>query len=137
MVNALPLNGFRILVVEDNPHIVEMYSYALKKLAANSKDKRPIEIEVAGDGHSALAQLSQSEFSLVLTDLYMPVMDGFALVLKIRSDQRLQNLPVVAISGGGKDAQDRALQVGVDVYLQKPVKFVEVLATVKQLLHLG
>jgi DNA-binding response OmpR family regulator len=43
---------------------------------------------------------------------------------------------VVAISAGGRDAQDRALKLGVDIYLRKPVKFAEVLETVKQLLRI-
>ena len=42
----------------------------------------------------------------------------------------------VAISAGGKEAQDRAMQLGVDIYLRKPVRFVEVLETVKQLLRI-
>ena len=44
----------------------------------------------------------------MLTDLYMPVMDGFALVQKMKSDPRLRDIPVVAISGGGREAQERA-----------------------------
>ena len=45
-------------------------------------------------------------------------------------------MPVIAISAGGKDAQERAMSLGVDIYLRKPVKFAEVLETVKHLLRL-
>lgn len=134
---ALPAGGFRVLIVEDNPHIIEMYSYALKKLAQGElAGKASLEVAFASDGHSALKQLRERRFHLVMTDLYMPVMDGFALVEKIREEQALQGIPVVVISAGGKEAQDRAMELGVDMYLRKPVKFVEVLDTVKQLLRI-
>ncbi|HZX42383.1 MAG TPA: response regulator, partial [Myxococcaceae bacterium] len=71
------------------------------------------------------------------TDLYMPVMDGFALVQKIRAEPALRHIPVVAISGGGRDAEARARAEGVEVYLRKPVKFAEVLETVKRLLRIS
>lgn len=133
----LPAEGFKVLIVEDNPHIVEMYSYVLKKLATTDlKGQVPLEVHFAADGHGALAELRQGRFSLVMTDLYMPVMDGFELVKKIRSEEALREIPVVAISAGGRDAQERATQLGVNMYLRKPVRFAEVLETVKRLLNL-
>ena len=134
---APPAGGFRVLIVEDNPHIIEMYSYVLKKLAANElKGTVPLEVHFAADGHNAINQLMSSRFNLVMTDLYMPVMDGFQLLEKIRAEPSLAKLPVVAISAGGRDAQDRALKLGVDIFLRKPVKFAEVLETVKHLLRI-
>jgi len=132
-----PAGGFRVLIVEDNPHIIEMYSYVLKKLAANElKGTVPLEVHFAPDGHNALNQLLATSFNLVMTDLYMPVMDGFQLLERIRAEPSLSKMPVVAISAGGRDAQERALKLGVDIYLRKPVKFAEVLETVKQLLRI-
>lgn len=134
---SLPADGFRVLIVEDNPHIIEMYSYVLKKLASGTLGgKVPLEVQFAPDGHHALMQLKDKRFHLVMTDLYMPVMDGFALVEKIRQEESLKAIPVIAISAGGREAQERALGLGVDIYLRKPVKFVEVLETVKQLLRI-
>jgi uncharacterized protein (TIGR02266 family) len=132
-----PADGFRILIVEDNPHIIDMYAYVLRKLASGElAGKVPLEVHFAADGHGALQQLHEKRFNLVLTDLYMPVMDGFALVERMRHEQALQSIPVIAISAGGRDAQQKALELGVDIYLRKPVRFVEVLETVKQLLHI-
>ncbi len=135
----LPTEGYRVLIVEDNPHIVEMYSYVLKKLASGElAGKIPLEVHFSPDGHHALQQLleRQGRFSLVMTDLYMPVMDGFALIERIRAEAMLKSIPVVAISAGGPEARERAMQLGVDIYLRKPVRFQEVLETVKQLLHI-
>lgn len=136
-VAAAPADGYRILIVEDNPHLIEMYSYVLKKLATGTLGgKVPIEVHFAPEGHTALKQLQSARFSLLLTDLYMPVMDGFALVEKIRQEEPLKSLPIIAISAGGRDAQERAGKLGVNIFLRKPVKFVEVLETVKALLKL-
>lgn len=133
----LPPEGFRVLIVEDNPHIVEMYSYVLKKLASGELGgKVPLQVHFAPDGFHALKLLREQTFNLVMTDLYMPVMDGFALVEKIRQEEKLKAIPVIAISAGGKEAQEKAMDVGVDIFLRKPVKFVEVLETVKQLLRI-
>lgn len=137
-LGALPREGFRVLIVEDNPHIVEMYSYVLKKLASGELEgKVPLEVQFAPDGFAALKMLQETRFHLVMTDLYMPVMDGFALVEKIRRDKSLESIPVIVISAGGKEAQERALALGVDVFMRKPVKFVEVKETVKQILRIG
>lgn len=133
-----PEGGYRVLLVEDNPLVVEMYSYVLKKLAtAELRGKVPMEVHFAADGHTALQALAQASFHLVLTDLYMPVLDGFALVQKMKTDPRLRDIPVVAISGGGREAESRARAEGVEVYLRKPVRFAEVLQTVKQLLRIS
>ncbi|MBS2032940.1 MAG: response regulator [Deltaproteobacteria bacterium] len=127
--------GYRVLIVEDNPHIIEMYAYVLKKLSrVEMGGKIPLDVAFAADGHEALTQLKSAKFDLVLTDLYMPVLDGFGLVARIREDAELKKIPVVVISAGGPEAQARAAELGVDVYLRKPVRFVEVLETVKGLL---
>ncbi len=132
------VSGYRVLLVEDNPHVVEMYSYVLKKLAAEElRGRVPMEVHFAQDGHGALVQLQGPPFHLVVTDLYMPVLDGFQLVQRMKADPRLRAVPVVAISGGGTEAQERATDLGVDVYLGKPVKFVQVLETVKRLLRIS
>ena len=133
-----PAEGYRVLIVEDNPHIIEMYSYVLKKLASGELGGQiPLEVHFSPDGHHALQALRSSRFSLVMTDLYIPVMDGFALIERIRAEEALRSIPVVAISAGGPEARERAMQLGVDIYLRKPVRFQEVLETVKQLLHIA
>ncbi|HXX30514.1 MAG TPA: TIGR02266 family protein [Myxococcaceae bacterium] len=130
--------GYRVLLVEDNPHVLEMVSYVLKKLANQELGGRvPLEVHFAQDGHGALVQLERLRFDLVVTDLYMPVLDGFQLLQRMKSDPRTRAIPVVAISGGGTEAQVRATDFGVDVYLGKPLKFVQVLETVKQLLRIS
>jgi uncharacterized protein (TIGR02266 family) len=127
--------GFRILVVEDNPHVVEMYEYALRKLGAPGVS---VTVEYAGNGHDALARLAEPPVvDLVMTDLYMPVLDGFTLIERMRGTPGLAAIPILVISAGASDAKARATALGVDFYLQKPVKFAEVVATVGTLLRIG
>jgi len=125
----------RLLVVEDNPHLTGMVGDALRRLA---RPEAAVEIELARDGAEALARLGRPPLpSLVLTDLYMPVMDGFSLVERVRADPRLAALPVVALSAGGSEARARAVELGVNAYLQKPVKMALLLDTVAAQLGLS
>jgi uncharacterized protein (TIGR02266 family) len=126
--------AYRVLVVEDNPHVVEMYEYALRKLRAS--DGTDLAVEYAPNGHEALHRLGEKpRVDLVMTDLYMPVMDGFTLVERMRGDPGLVGVPILVISAGGADARTRAVDLGVDVYLQKPVQFADILTTVRTLLR--
>jgi uncharacterized protein (TIGR02266 family) len=128
---------YRVLVVEDNPRVVEMYEYALRRLRS-AEGTVDVSVEFASNGHEALVRLARTpKLDLVMADLYMPVMDGFALVERLRADPRTVSLPVMVISAGGADARQRALDLGVDVYLQKPVQFADIIGTVRALLRLG
>lgn len=126
--------GFRVLVVEDNPHVVEMYEYALRKVRSGDT---ALKVEYAGNGHDALVRLAEPPaIDLVMADLYMPVMDGFALIERMRGDPALLEIPILVISAGAADARARALDLGVDVYLQKPVQFADIISTVRTLLRI-
>jgi uncharacterized protein (TIGR02266 family) len=129
--------NYRMLLVEDNPLVMSMYDQALHKLAT-ADGKVAVTVDFGRDGVEALARLQQGPPpDLVITDLYMPVMDGFTLLEKLRADPRIMATPVLAISAGGSDARERAVELGVDVYLQKPVKMSEILATVRALLRIA
>jgi uncharacterized protein (TIGR02266 family) len=128
--------GYRVLVVEDNPRVVEMYDYALKKLRAGDGGVDVL-VEYAPNGHEALVRLADPpRVDLVMSDLYMPVMDGFTLVERMRGDAALAGIPILVISAGGLDARARAADLGVDVYLQKPVQFADIISTVRTLLRI-
>ncbi len=130
-----PRRAYRVLVVEDNDHVVEMYEYALRKLKVGSE---PVDVvvEYAGNGHDALRRLGEApRIDLVMADLYMPVMDGFVLVERMKAEPALVDVPVLVISAGGGDARSRALALGADVYLQKPVQFADIISTVRTLLR--
>jgi uncharacterized protein (TIGR02266 family) len=128
--------SFRILVVEDNALVEVMYEHALR-LIAEPGGRVELTVEYARDGVDALARLgTEPAIDLIITDLYMPNMDGFELVRRLRADPKLRETPVVSISGGSGDARDRALDAGVDIYLRKPVRVQDVLGTVRTLLRI-
>jgi uncharacterized protein (TIGR02266 family) len=124
----------RILVVEDNVLVGTMYAHALDKLQSSEVE---VLLEHARDGVEALARLQRTpHIDLLVTDLYMPVMDGFSLVQQIREDPELGRTPILAISAGSAEARERAVELGVDEYLQKPFKTAEMLRMVRALLKL-
>jgi uncharacterized protein (TIGR02266 family) len=125
--------GYRILLVEDNPHIMEMYEYVMRKL---SRGRVAIEVALAQDGHDALAKVRGERFDLIVTDLFMPVLDGFEFIRRLRREEASATVPVVAISAGGSDTAALAREAGANVYLRKPVRFVDVVDTVRGLLKL-
>jgi len=124
----------RILVVEDNILVGTMYEHALDKLQGGEVE---ILLEHARDGVEALARIQRTpRIDLLVTDLYMPVMDGFSLVQQIRQDPELGRTPILAISAGSAEARERAVEVGADEYLQKPFRTAEMLRVVRALLKL-
>jgi two-component system sensor histidine kinase/response regulator len=107
----------RLLVVDDDPIMLEF--------ARGQLDHPGGEIVTASDGEEALAILERDcGFDLVLSDLEMPRMNGFALVDAIRRDPRLAHLPVVVItSRDDVFAIDRAYEVGATSFTTKPVNW--------------
>ncbi len=129
--------GARVLLVEDNSLVAAMYTSALRRLSS-SEGLPGISVEVARDGHEAFARLLASPpIDLVVTDIYMPVMSGFALVEKIRAEERLRALPIVVISSGAAEERERLGRMGVNFLLQKPVKYQDIVAAVRSLLGAG
>jgi DNA-binding response OmpR family regulator len=63
------------------------------------------------------------------------VLEGFALVERMRADPRTARVPVLAIADGDEEARARAVALGIDVFLEKPVRFADVVETVRTLLR--
>ncbi len=126
--------GYRVLLVEDNSLVAAMYTSALRRLSA-SDGFAGLAVEVATDGNEAFARmLAKPAVDLVITDVYMPVMSGFALVEKIRAEPRIATTPIVVISSGGAEERERVSRLGANFFLQKPVKYQDIVATVRALL---
>jgi two-component system, chemotaxis family, chemotaxis protein CheY len=119
------------LVVEDSPTMRQLLVYALKRIPQMST------IEAA-DGVDALKKLATSPApDLILTDINMPIMDGLKLVQRVRTDEKLRNVPIIIITTeGGAEDRARALALGANAYITKPIQAPAVLAKVKELLKL-
>jgi CheY-like chemotaxis protein len=104
----------RILVAEDNA--------VNRELLRELLELRGYTVLEACDGEKALQMIEQTQPELLLLDIGMPVMDGFAVMQRIRADPRLAKLPVVAVTAYAmRGDQERILNSGFDGYLSKPV----------------
>jgi PAS domain S-box-containing protein len=118
----------RVLVVDDNP---DMRAYISRLL------HETYEIDVAVDGEDALARIGRQMPDLVLTDVMMPRMDGFALLQNIRASDETRNLPVILLSArAGEESTIEGLSAGADDYLVKPFAARELFARVQTHLEL-
>ena len=123
----MPIN---VLVVEDSPTMRQLIIFALKRL----RGSRVVE---ASDGVDGYKKLSQEKFDIIITDINMPVMDGLKLVSLIRKDQTHKDVPIVIITTeGAMEDKQRALALGANAYITKPIQASKVLTTVKELLGL-
>ena len=96
---------------------------------------RGLTVVEANDGVDALRKLSGAKFDIVLADINMPIMDGLKLVKRVRSDEQLKDIPIVIITTeGAEEDRQRALALGANVYITKPIQAPQVIAKVKELL---
>ena len=124
------MDRHRILIVEDSPTMRQLLAFALKRL-------RGAEIVEASDGMDGLRKVTADEFDLALIDINMPVMDGLKLIHLIRQEPDLATMPIVVITTeGAQEDRDRALALGANEYLTKPIQANRVLAVAKALLKL-
>jgi two-component system chemotaxis response regulator CheY len=120
----------RILIVEDSPTMRQLLVFALRRL-------KNVEIVEAQDGMDGLRKVSSDHFDLALIDINMPVMDGLKLISLIRGEDSLKEIPIVVITTeGANEDRDRALTLGANEYLTKPIQANRVLAVARSLLKL-
>jgi two-component system chemotaxis response regulator CheY len=118
----------RILIVEDSPTARRLLAFALKRLGN-------VEIVEAGDGMDGLRKLTSDHFDLAIVDINMPVMDGLKLIGLIRGEEAIQGLPIVVVTTEGcQEDRERAMALGANEYLSKPVEAHRVLEVVRGLL---
>ena len=102
----------RVLVVDD--------ALTVRELQRGILNRAGFDVQVAVDGHQALSMLATEPVDLVLTDIEMPVMDGFALTEAIRAHPTLSNVPVLILSSRSSDTdRQRGLDAGADGYIVK------------------
>ena len=112
----------RILIVEDNPHIVDFLKTGLRA--------HGFTILVAEDGHQAVQLAHSNDFDLLILDLGLPGKDGLAVLREIRGQGEL--LPIIVLTArDGVDDTVTALEGGANDYMTKPFRFEELLARIK------
>ena len=120
--------GHRILIVEDSPTMRQLLVFALKRM-------KDVDIVEAQDGMDGLRKVTGDDFDLAFVDINMPVMDGLKLISLIRGEENLAKMPICVITTeGAKEDRERALSLGANEYLTKPIQANKVLAVAKSLL---
>lgn len=122
---------YNILIVEDSPTMRQLISFALKRI-------RGVRIVEAGDGVDGLKKISAEKFQMIFTDINMPVMDGLKLISLVREDASHKGVPIVVITTeGAQEDRQRALALGANDYITKPIQPNRILEVAKQLLQIA
>ena len=117
-----------ILVVEDSPTMRQLISFAIKRIP-NSH------VVEATDGVDALKKLSSDKIDLILADINMPVMDGLKLVSLVRGNSAFKDIPIIMVTTeGAEEDRKRAIAIGANAYLPKPIQTQELLKLVTSFL---
>ena len=108
----LNLENIKVLLVEDNPLNQEVAKLTLKHLKTK--------VDVVGDGAAAIEKLRLVSYDIVLMDLQMPVLDGYAATKIIRDELKLM-VPIIALTANAiKGEREKCLNAGMDDFVSKP-----------------
>lgn len=105
----------KVLVVEDHEDIRKMMKILLELYG--------YDVLEAQDGLEAVENMRQYHPDLVLMDLAMPIMDGIMAAKAIRNEREFDDVPILAVTGYGKEYAEKAIASGCDEVLQKPLNF--------------
>jgi two-component system, chemotaxis family, chemotaxis protein CheY len=123
------MRRYRCLVVEDSKTMRSMLAESLTRIPG-------MEVVEAENGLVGIRALAAQQFDLVVTDVNMPVMDGLKLVRHVRGDPRHEKTPIVIITTeSAPNDRDRALALGANAYIEKPIQAPRVIRAVKKLLE--
>ena len=118
----------KILVIEDNDRN--------RKLVKILLEANKYEVIEAQTGEEALKYLQDDKPDLILLDIQLPNMDGLTLVKKLRADQEMKDIPIVAVTAYAmKGDKERMLEAGCDAYVSKPIDTRELPVIVANLLE--
>ncbi len=117
-----------ILIVEDIPHILELLEVTLKF--------KGYDVITARNGDEALNVLLTEKPALILTDILMPRLDGYALAQEVRSNPGTRNIPIIFLSATFITPKDKefAMSLGAVRFLEKPIEASELLLSVAEVL---
>ncbi|MFT4973744.1 MAG: two-component system alkaline phosphatase synthesis response regulator PhoP [Saprospiraceae bacterium] len=118
----------KILIVDDEPNIVMSLEYTFKK--------NNFEVFIARDGQEALDILNNQLPDVIILDVMMPMVDGFATLEKIKKDERLRHCKVIFLSAKNKEKDiEKGLSLGANLYVVKPFSLKKLVEQVQNLIQ--
>ncbi len=119
--------SYRILIVEDEPGMIELLTVALEDEGYN--------ISIANNGQQGLRKVDEESPDLIISDVMMPDMNGYDFCQQLRENPKTAAIPFIFLTAK-KDVSDRVrgLNLGADDYISKPFHVVEVVARIKTLM---
>lgn len=118
----------KILIVDDEPNIVMSLEYTFKK--------NNFEVFIARDGQEALDILKLQLPDIIILDVMMPMVDGFATLEQIKQDERLQHCKVIFLSAKNKEKDiEKGLALGANLYVVKPFSVKKLVEQVQDLIQ--
>ena len=127
---------YKILVVDDDPDIIEAITAVLESV-------EEYDVRTARDGLACMQAVKEDVPDLLILDLLMPRMDGFAVVRDLRENPRYRKLPIMILTSVRADASYRryeletGLRMDVQDYIEKPMPPAELMRRVSKLLKRG
>ncbi|MFP9118075.1 response regulator transcription factor [Flavobacterium sp. RNTU_13] len=117
----------KILIVDDEPNIVMSLEYTFKK--------SNFEVYIARDGQEALEILKTECPDVIILDVMMPLVDGYATLEQIKKDERLAACKVIFLSAKNKESDiEKGLSLGADLYMTKPFSIKKLVEQVNSLI---
>lgn len=118
----------KILIVDDEPNIVMSLEYTFKK--------NNFEVFIARDGQEALDILDKHLPDIIILDVMMPMVDGFATLEQIKKDERLNHCKVIFLSAKNKEKDvEKGLSLGANLYVVKPFSIKKLVEQVNELIY--
>jgi two-component system cell cycle response regulator DivK len=117
----------RVLLVEDNEMNRDMLSRRLIR--------RGFEVSLATDGQQGIEMAARETPDIILMDMSLPILDGWAATRQLKADQATRTIPLIALTAHAMAGdRDRAMQAGCDDYDTKPIEFGRLMEKIDRLL---
>ena len=121
------MNEKRILVVDDEPHVVRSLTFVLKK--------EGYDVSSATDGEEAIAEVRKSKPNLMFLDVMMPKKNGYQVCQEIKDDPGLSDIYIIMLTAKGQEAdREKGLSLGADEFITKPFSPMKIIERVGELL---
>ncbi len=118
----------RVLVVEDELHILELIRYNLEQSGFH--------VEVAENGEKAMRMLMENSYDMLLLDLMLPGIGGMEICRRVRSEAKTRRMPIIMLTAKGGEADKiGGLDMGADDYMTKPFSINELKARINSLIR--